>query len=91
MHDEPVHATYHPSIWRRALWMLIMALAWHVASTVMFFMAVLQWLLIFLNRQPNLRLKAWGLSLGLYQSSISRYLSFNTEEIPFPFSDWPRA
>ena len=91
MHDEPVHATYHPSIWRRSLWMLIMALAWHVASTVMFFMAVLQWLLILLNRVPNPRLQSWGRSLGLYQSSISRYLSFNTEEIPFPFSDWPTA
>lgn len=91
MHDEPVPAAYHPPIWRRALWMLIMALAWHVASTVMFFMAVLQWLLILLNREPNPRLKAWGRSLGLYQSSISLYLSFNTEEIPFPFSDWPTA
>ena len=91
MHDEPVPAAYHPPIWRRALWMLIMALAWHVASTVMFFMVVLQWLLILLNRVPNPRLQSWGRSLGLYQSSISRYLSFNTEEIPFPFSDWPTA
>jgi len=91
MHDEPVHTTYHPPIWRRALWMLIMALAWHVASTVMFFMAFLQWLLTLLNREPNPRLQSLGRSLGLYQSSISRYLSFNTEEIPFPFSDWPTA
>jgi hypothetical protein len=62
-----------------------------LASTVMFVMAILQWLLFLLNREPNPRLKALARSLGLYQSSISRYLSFNTEEIPFPFSDWPTA
>jgi hypothetical protein len=91
MHNEPVPSSAPPHLWRRALWMLIMALAWQVASTVMFVMAILQWLLFLLNREPNPRLKALGRSLGLYQSSISRYLSFNTEEIPFPFSDWPTA
>jgi Domain of unknown function (DUF4389) len=38
---------------------------------------------------PNARLTHFGRSLGLYVSQIASFVSFATEETPFPFSAWP--
>jgi len=37
------------------------------------------------------RLKAFGKSAGRYLGQIAAFVSFDTEEAPFPFSDWPAA
>jgi hypothetical protein len=36
-------------------------------------------------------LRAVGRSLGLYLRQIADFECFATEELPFPFSDWPAA
>ena len=38
---------------------------------------------------PNLRLAAFGRSLGRFQSQIANFVSFASEDLPFPFTDWP--
>jgi nucleoside permease NupC len=77
------------NIWVRALFMLLMALAFHVAATVLGFVAVIQFLLMLLNGTPNVRLVTFGRSLGNYLRQIVNFLTFATEEMPFPFSEWP--
>jgi hypothetical protein len=36
-------------------------------------------------------LKDFGKSLGIYLKQIAEFLSYASEEKPFPFSDWPEA
>ncbi len=77
------------NIWVRALFMLLMALAFHVAATVLGFVAVIQFLIMLLNGTPNVRLVTFGRSLGNYLRQIANFLAFAAEEMPFPFSEWP--
>ncbi len=77
------------NIWVRGLYMLLMALVFHVSTTVMFVVAIIQFIVAVLNDAPNIRLKAFGSNLGLYVRQIALFLTFASEEIPFPFSDWP--
>ena len=54
-----------------------------------FFVALIQFVLALAKDTPSSRLMAFGRSLGRYQGQIAIFVSFATEEPPFPFSDWP--
>ena len=73
----------------RGFYMLVMALAFHVSWTVMLVVAVIQFVIAAFDDNPNDRLTAFGRSLGRYIGQIGGFLTFASEEVPFPFSDWP--
>jgi len=77
------------SIWIRGLLMILMALAYQLAGTVLFFIALIQFVLALLSDAPNPRLAAFGRSVGRFQSQIASFVSFASEDLPFPFADWP--
>ncbi len=79
------------NIWMRGLFMLLMAIAFHVCMTVLGIVAVIQFVIALLNDAPNTRLVALGRNMGNYLRQIVNFLTFATEEIPFPFSEWPDA
>jgi Domain of unknown function (DUF4389) len=89
MNDTPDLSATRRNIWLRALFMLLMALAYHVASTVLWFVTIIQFLIALMNGKPNDRLVSFGRSMGRYLQQIATYLTFATEDVPFPFSDWP--
>ena len=89
MNDTPDIPTIKRNIWIRGLFMLLIALAYHVSGTVMLIVTVIQFVIMLLNDTPNARLVSFGLSLGRYLQQIVNFLTFATEEMPFPFSDWP--
>ncbi len=78
-------------IWVRGLFMLLMGMLIQVAGTVLCVVAVIQFILVLVNKTPNPHLLAFGRSLGRYMQQIVYFLTFTTEEIPFPFSEWPSA
>lgn len=77
------------SIWMRGLLMLLLILALHISGTVIFIVAVIQFVMMLLAGKPNARLVAFGRSLGRYLQQIVNFLTFATEEMPFPFGNWP--
>jgi hypothetical protein len=79
------------SIWLRGLFMILMAMAFQISGTLLALAAIVQFVLALLSDAPNARLIAFGQSLGLYLSQISDFVSFATEEVPFPFSAWPSS
>ncbi len=89
MNDTPDTPIIRRNIWIRALFMLLMGLAYHVAGTVLCIVTLMQFFIMLLNDTPNVRLVAFGRSLGRYFRQIVNFLTFATEEIPFPFNDWP--
>ena len=76
-------------LWMRALFMLLMMLAYQLSVTLLFILAVIQFLIVLLNDSPNVRLMDFGCSVGTYLKQVVQFLTFATEEAPFPFSDWP--
>lgn len=79
------------SIWMRALMMILMAMAFQLAATLLGLIAVVQWILALVNDAPNARLTHMGRAVGSYLRQIAGFVSFDTEEVPFPFSDWPSS
>lgn len=91
MNDTPDLPVDRRNIWIRGLLMLLMALAYQVSGTVLCIVTVIQFLMMLLSGQPNFRLISFGRSLGRYLQQIVNFLTFATEELPFPFSDWPEG
>ncbi len=79
------------NIWTRVLFMLLLALAFHVCVTVLGVVTLIQFVIVLLNDTPNIRLASFGRSMGNYLRQITAFLTFATEEKPFPFSEWPAA
>ena len=53
--------------------------------------ALVQCVLSLVSGEPNDSLKDFGSRLGIYLKQISDFVSFNSEEKPYPFSDWPES
>jgi hypothetical protein len=69
--------------------MILMCVAFHVAAWLLVFAAVLQLVLAASTGEPNANLRTFGRSVGRYFSQIAAFVTFSTEETPFPFSNWP--
>lgn len=89
MNQQSTTAASKRQIWLRGVFMVLMALIFQLCGTLLFVIAVLQFIIALVNAEPNARLLSFGRSLGIYLQQIAHYLTFATEEIPFPFSDWP--
>ncbi len=89
MTDNPDMPASKRPVWIRGLYMLLMAVLWHVAEVVLWIVVVIQFVLALVSDVPNERLSAFGRSLGSYVRQIVHFLTFATEEVPFPFSEWP--
>jgi hypothetical protein len=89
MIEESVTPANRRNIWMRALFMLLMALAYQVTGTVVCIVTIVQFLVMLLNDTPNARLVSFGRSLGRYLQQIVDFLTFASERAPFPFHEWP--
>lgn len=68
--------------------MLLLGAAFQLAAWVLLMLAVAL-LLAAATGAPNVRLQHFGRSLGRYLAQIADFESFSSEELPFPFSEWP--
>jgi len=79
------------NIWMRGLMMIVMALAFQLAASLLGLIAVVQFVLALVSDAPNERLSHFGKGLGRYLRHIADFVTFGSEDVPFPFSDWPVA
>lgn len=75
--------------WVRALYMLMFAVIYQVTELVLWAVVVLQFLFALFAGRPNARLLTFGQGLSSFVYEILRYLTYNSEERPFPFAPWP--
>ena len=86
--DLADHLTSRSS-WLRLLFMVLFVVLWSITRFVVFAVVVLQVLFLLFGGQRNERLAGFGASLAVYSYELVAYLTFASEEQPFPFSDWP--
>ncbi len=79
------------SIWIRGLYMLLFAVIAHIAELVIGLVMLVQFILKAFTENTNHNLLSFGNQLGKYVLEIVQFLTFNTEEKPFPFNTWPKA
>ena len=79
------------STWLRLLFMILFMALWSISRFIVLAVVVLQFFWVLFTGDANQRLLAFGESLATYSYQIISYLTYNTEEQPFPFSDWPEG
>lgn len=78
------------STWMRLVFMIICAMLYQVAEFVVGVVIVVQFFWVLFTGATNPGLVETGQSLSTYAYQVLRYLTFNTEERPFPFDlRWP--
>ena len=75
--------------WLRLVFMFVFAVIFYISCLVMFAVAALQFLWKLFTGEVNERLTAFGANLAEFMRRIVLFLTFNSDEMPFPFSDWP--
>ncbi len=78
-----------PSIWLRLVSMIVLAVAFNITEIVIFAVVVFQFLATLFTRKPNTQFTRFGRNLARYLQQIITFMTFVTEEKPFPFSRWP--
>ena len=92
MTENALTTTPEPrKLWMRALLMLLMCAAFQLAAWTLVLTALVQLMFATFNDEPNKRLRSFGSSVGLYLTQIASFVTFATEALPFPFSDWPAS
>lgn len=75
----------------RIFYVLLFYVIYRLTDVVLLFITVIQTILNVFGSGPSTSLTLFGLSLGEYIKQIAKYLSYASEEKPFPFSDWPES
>lgn len=77
--------------WLRLLYMVLFAILLEIAGFVMLAVVVLQFLFSIITGGPNDNLRRLGDQIASYIYQTLQFLIYNTEEKPFPFSEWPES
>jgi hypothetical protein len=75
--------------WLRLLFMLVFAAVLQVASVVMWILVIAQFIFSLVTGEDNRQLRKFGHALSIYIFDTLKFLTYASEEKPFPFADWP--
>lgn len=78
------------AFWRRTLYMVLFMIAYAIAEMIAGLIVVVQFVTILINGRANETLLRFGNSLSAYVRQMLRFVMYNTEQMPYPFSDWPQ-
>jgi hypothetical protein len=76
------------STWKRIFFMLVFAAIGALVRMILWTVIILQVASTLLTGKANQNVLSFGRSLSVYIYHIMLFLTFNTETLPFPFSDW---
>jgi hypothetical protein len=78
------------STWLRLFFMFVVVILYSVSRVVVSVVVLFQFFWVLLSGETNKSLENFGQSLATYTYQIISYLTFNTEERPYPFDlEWP--
>jgi|SRR5690554_245664 len=78
------------SHWIRLLFMILFALILYVAGFVVAVLVLVQFLFALITGSDNTNLRQMGDSLTQYVAQTLSFLTYNSDDKPFPFADWPK-
>lgn len=86
---KPAEASGRNEIWKRGLFMLLCVFAFGVGQALLMLIAIVQFVWLLVSKEPNANLGRFGKSLSVWLSDTARFLSCDTNQKPFPWSNWP--
>ncbi len=75
--------------WKRGLFMVVFAIISGAAKFIVTLVAVFQFITLLIKGQKNETLIPLGQNLSTYLYQITLFLTFNSNDMPFPFMDFP--
>lgn len=89
MNDEIKQNIRERKTWLRGLYMLLFLVFYSVAKVLTFTVISFQFILTLLTGKTNEKLIKLSQSLCTYLYQILTFLTFNSNEHPYPFGAWP--
>ncbi|MFQ3197090.1 MAG: hypothetical protein ACI8R9_002368 [Paraglaciecola sp.] len=88
--DEKTKATLtNLDTWKRGLFMVVFAIISGVAKLIVTLVAIFQFITLLFKGEANKAVIPFGQNLSTYLYQITLFLTFKTDEMPFPFLDFP--
>jgi hypothetical protein len=75
--------------WKRGLFMVVFSIISGLAKLVVSFVAVFQFITLLFKGQVNEVMIPFGQNLSTYLYQITLFLTFKTDDMPFPFVPFP--
>jgi hypothetical protein len=76
-------------IFSRVFYTILFAIIGWVTLYVFAVVVIIQFGFLLITGQVNTNLKGFNKEVGLFLFDLIKYLSFQSNEKPFPFRDWP--
>ncbi|MFM1897277.1 MAG: hypothetical protein RLZZ385_2351 [Pseudomonadota bacterium] len=89
--DEVVQHVKTPSTWLRILFMLGFCVILYVVGVVIMVLTATQVLFAIFSGSDNGNLRRLGKALTDYVTQLLRFITYNSEERPFPFAPFPEV
>ncbi len=95
METSDSHAASSPAVpvrsehWKRGLIMLAFMFAFGAGQSILYLIAIAQFVWLLIEKEPNRFLSRFGQSLAIWLSQVAKFLSCATDEKPFPWMAWP--
>jgi len=77
------------NLWIRAAYMFVCALAFGLTETLVCLLAIINLVYRAFKDENNQNIVDFGCALGRYVQQLTNFMTFNTEQVPFPFDKWP--
>ena len=77
--------------WLRGFYIVLFTVIYTVAEIILVAVVVFQFLATLITGARNERLVTLGQSLSTFVYQILRYVTFNSDIRPYPFSAWPKG
>ena len=75
--------------WIRVLYMILFVMLLVVARFVVLIITILQFLVVLFSGEDNRNLRTLGQGTAQWICQAVLFLTYNSEEKPYPFTDWP--
>jgi hypothetical protein len=88
--DNPIPVpTERQNVLKRALFMLLFAIAFGIGQMVLNALTVVQFFWLLFTHERNDQIARFGASLATWFAEIARFQTCATDQMPFPWRQWP--
>jgi hypothetical protein len=75
--------------WTRGIYILLFVIIYSIAEIVVYGVVILQFLFTLFSAKRNEQLQNLGKNLSTFIYQVFMYLTYNSDEKPYPFAPWP--
>ena len=91
MNEEIKQRLQTKEVWQRGLFMLFFMFVYGFSNSLVVGITFFQFVTLIVTGKTNEFLLGFSQSLNVYIHQVINFMTFNSEQCPFPFSTWPNG